>query len=552
MFPSVFSGCSPVHDQMPNLRSIDVAVYDDYTAVSLNFVNGSYGAGYNEYTLDGIPEYSISMTEQPERLKIEIKGLSFWDGVKAVNIDETGIVSGVFGEAPEGSGTYAFYIQLAEPARYNVEKRAGALNIVLTPEAGYEGVKYYCLSDSFEARREGLWPRELQMTPVLCSDLKNKLIISQPFDTQAQADAFMKKANILLETMLPGAKVYVDTLYGNSLPDYVYDSYAFTQTRSMVSVSGEVQNTPVLLRNGRYLSTGSDGRILFSKISYNSGDGVLTDSETLWILEQGTTRKLAIKRFEAIQQAVFSPDGRYISVLDSSEGGALYIYDSIENKIYDMADEGLGAGTQSFSWSDTSEVIYAVTGDEESKLISCAFLPDGTLNIVTLRSLTSSYGEVCVSKGRVFYSEGDFDTGGIYEYGEPDRVLTRGYDFIISHDGRYLLVLEISSAEDAGLTSLKLYDIQTGISQYVARGADIDAYCLLPDGSGVIYTVYAGNDEDYPYELYEYDISADAIRLAALSATGDIYSGGAQREVYLVYGPDDENGIYSTYIYDIK
>ena len=546
------SGCAPVRGRMPNLKNVIVEEEADATAVILEFRDGSFKAGYEEYPERNVPDCGISMTRQPVRLVIKFSGLSFWDWKDAGGIDLTGLVLGVFGEA-SGDGSYVLYIQLSGNAEYESARTQGGMRISLKPKPGGEGVKYYCLSDSFEYRRSGEWPRSVEMYPVLCSDLENKLLISEPFDTEEQARLFMERANTELKTALPGAALYIDRLGENALPDYLYEPGADAQPKEIVSIDGAVQDTPALLRNGRYLCSSGDGRVLFARSSTKaSPDGGLYDTETLWMLNtDGSTRRLNVQSFGSLRQAGFSPDGRFAAALDDSTDGELYVYDTVGEKTYGMADEGFGTGVQSFCWSDMSDEIYAVVGDEEPRLLCCAFTPDGASGVRTLRNLTYPDGEVWVSRGRVFYMEGGFDTGEIYEYGVPDRDITGGTGFAVSGDASMMLVLE-SSQEEGGLTCLKLCDIQTGICRYVARDVYPESYCFTADGAKAYYCAYIGNDDKYPYGLYAYDISAGTARLEAMSAAGIIYGGVSAGEIYLVWGPDDEKGIYSTYIYNYQ
>jgi len=551
IFPAV-SGCAPGRGRMTNLKNLSVEAGEAETAVILGFVDGSFKAGYEEYPQRDVPDCRISLTRQPVRLMIQFSGLSFWDWKYDSDVGIAGLVLGAFGEA-SGDGEYVLYIQLSGNAEYEAARTQGGMRISLKPKPGGEGEKYYCLSDSFGARRSGEWPRSVEMYPVLCSDLENKLLISEPFDTEEQARSFMERANTELKTALPKAALYIDRLGENALPDYLYEPGADAEKREILSVSGAVRDTPALLRNGRYLCSSRDGRVLFARNSRMVfPDGGVYDTETLWMLySDGSARRLSVQNFGSLRQAGFSPDGRFAAVLDDSASGELYVYDTVGEKTYGMADEGFGTGVQSFCWSDMSDEIYAVAGEEETRLLCCEFTPDGASGVRVLRDLTYPDGEVWVSRGRVFFMEGDFDTGEIYEYGVPDRDITGGTGFAVSGDGALMLVFE-TSPDEGGLTSLKLCDIQTGICRYVAKDVYPESYCFSADGARAFYTAYIGKDEKFPYGLYSYDISAGTVRLEALSAAGIIYGGISPGEIYLVYGPDDEKGIYSKYTYDFQ
>ena len=62
-----------------NVKEIDITQDDDQTVVTLYMLSGSRANGYTESKLVELPEYEISMLEQPERLKIVLQNISFWD-----------------------------------------------------------------------------------------------------------------------------------------------------------------------------------------------------------------------------------------------------------------------------------------------------------------------------------------------------------------------------------------------------------------------------------------------------------------------------------------
>ena len=115
---------------------------------------------------------------------------------------------------------------------------------------------------------------------------------------------------------------------------------------------------------------------------------VITDkylmSEQLWILNtDGRTQSVDISEFFAISKAAFSADGRYIAILDQSiENVVVYVYDFTEKTLINLGEEGFGSQTADFAWSDASNTLYAMTGNQDTKQMkSCTFSDDGSFKI---------------------------------------------------------------------------------------------------------------------------------------------------------------------------
>lgn len=536
-----------------NLKDIDITTEHDQTVITLSMLNGSRAIGYAESKLTKLPEYEIKELEQPQRIMIKLHDISFWDYTEKPSWALSGFVLGVFKEVPANDDSLIIYIQLSRSAEYAVEEEEGDLILRLSPGSENEGLKYFCLSNSFFEYQDGTWPKSVDMTPVLCMDHKNILLVSKPFDTENDANAFKDAANEALKPALPNNEVYVTQLGKGILPDYNSKDFSAALGKSVVMKQGVLVDTPLLLQNGKYLAASSDGRIAFSRRYSSENLGVYPLSEKLWVLDpNGRIQSVDVPDFYSIKKAAFSPDGRFLSILDVSiDNRVLYVYDFTSGAFINLGEEGFG-DTASFAWSDVSDTLYAVTGYETMKIMSCKFSSDNAFSIDPVEETGGSEGKLGVSQGRLFFAG---SKGKIYET-RTMREITEGIDFLVSPDGKTMLVLEASSSgNEEVLTSLKLCDIETGKSTYIVRNADISDFYFSKNG-GKVYYMDATVSEisgEYSFGLFSYDIAAAGNKQVALCNTGNFAMSLKPGEIYLIYYINDiNNSFYATYSFDMN
>ncbi len=540
-----------------NLKDIDIQVLKDGAKITLSLLSGSRVAGYPESTLIQTPEYEITETLQPYRLKIKMADVSFWDYENKTSWDLSGLVSGLFREVPANDNSLIIYVQLSQDAEYTVEESEGSLIVHLKPGAQIAGSAYYCVINAFYEHQEGKWPSDIDMTPVLCSDRENKLLISQPFASQAAAESFRQKTADMLTQILPGKNVSVIQLADGALPDFISDiDYSAAEGRSVLFSDGKLYDTPLLLQNGRFLSAAPDGVIAFSRV-YQPSEPALEQeeyllSETLWTLESnGRLQNVDTPEFFYIDQAAYSHDGRYLALLDTSiENRVLYVYDFSTEALINLGEEGFGSQTTSFAWADTENALYAMSGYSVLQLMVCAFSEDGSFQINAVEENAGSEGSIAVSGQRIFFA--DSIEGQVYDITDTRRPLTTGVDIKISPDGRKLLVLETKPGQDEQVsTSLKLCDVETGDTTLIASHGEIIDFCFVQNN--MVYYTDASVEHTangYNYGLYVYDVdTGSASVLKALSTTPKMSA--ANGKLYLIdYIDNGENGFYATYVFD--
>lgn len=577
LISGLFAGCVPVNDQESppqtatggvasdanniNLKDIMMTQQGGKTIVTFSLISGNRKAGHTESKLNQLPAYEIKLLDQPQRLRIRFDNISFWS-YKQQNSSwgVSDFVLGLFEEIPADDNSLIIYLQLSRSASFDVSENEGNLTVTLTAKKENTGTKYYCVSNSFYEHQEGRWPNDIDMQPVLCSDLQNKLLISQPFDTREEAESYMQSIKAPLKEALPDAVLSIIDVTKNALPDYVTNiDYSQVEGRHVLMKDGDYPQTSVLLDNGRYLATAPDGRIAFSR-PYKPDEPVLEQdnylmSERLWTLEtNGRAQSVNASEFFGIEKSAFSIDGRYIAILDKSiENRVLYVYDFESQTLINLGEEGFGSQTVDFAWSDASNTLFAMTGNDSTKQMkSCSFSDDGSFGIEAVEEQEGAEGHVAVWQGRLFFA--DSAAGKVYEIGETRREVTNGVDIRVQPDSNYLLVLETTPSQDEQVfTSLKLFDIGSGESVYIIQETVIESFGLMRGGK-VYYLDATTQDSkgNYPYGLYAYDAAKGSLDEMALCSTNEFATSASGMLYFIDYLGEGKNGFYATYTYDLS
>ena len=433
--------------QNVNLKSINITTDGEDTVVTLSLLSGSREAGYAESKLTQLPEYKVVSLPQPQRVMITLQNISFWDYEQNDDRAFSDFVLGLYKEVPAEDDSLVIYLQLSQDADIDIEESEGDLILRLTPSGTSTAAQYYCVSDAFFAHQEGTWPESIDMQPVLCSDGENRLLISSPFATLEEAETYRETVIAELTDALPDYTAYVVKLPAGALPDYETNTdYTLASQHKTVVENGVLADTPLLLQNGRYLATAPDGRIAFVR-RYKPEEPALDQtsylmSDKLWILNpNGRIFSVDVSDFYLIDQAAFSHDGRYISLLDVSiENRVLYVYDFETENLINLGEEGFGSQTSAFAWSDIDNTLYSMTGNNALQMRACTFSSDGSFTISAVEEEAGAEGYLAVSQGRLFFADKSAGRSGeIYEISDERRALTQGIDFCVSPDGAMLL-----------------------------------------------------------------------------------------------------------------
>ena len=553
---SAFGGVF-IDDAHINLKDISINKVQGETVVTLSLLSGSRIANYPETKLSQMPEFEITKLDQPQRIKITLRGISFWDYEPKSTWALSDFVVGLFHEAPADDDSLIVYIQLTRDASFTWIESDGNLILRITPLDENEGLSYFCVANAFLEHQEGRWPNDIDMQPVLCSDRQNKLLISAPFGTREEALDYKENMSALLSSALPDKEIHVISLQSGALPEYATDTdFALLEGRQIVQKDGFVTRTPLLLQNGKYLDTAPDGRIAFSRSYKPEKPAVDQDryllSERLWIRDANSRmQSVNIPPFFSISKAAFSPDGRYIAVLDVSiENRVLYVYDFDTQAIYNVSEEGFGSRVSSFAWSDTT--LYAVTSDNTPRLMTFSIDPDDGVCVTEEGKLIGD-GNIVISEGIVYVT--DSTDGFVYRIGKTRRKLTSGSDLRISPDGKTLLVFDTNESQSEQLlTSLKLYDIETGEETLIVQDEQVLFFDFSQSGGKVYYTAAAHENDDFPYTLFMYDLLSGAATQEAMCSTAWFVHADAPATLYFIDYVQDgtESGFFATFTYMIS
>lgn len=542
-----------------NLKDIGISQESEQTVVTLSLLSGSRKTGYAESKLTQLPEYTVTLLDQPQRIKIELSSISFWDYEQKNTWALSDFVVGLFREVPADDDSLVIYLQLTKDAEFSVDELEGNLVVRISQTEENEGIKYFCAANAFFEHQEGRWPKDIDMEPVLGSDLNSRLLISKPFDSREEAEDYAVTVAPLLKTALPEKQLSVIELSGGALPDYSADiDYSLLEGRQIVvKPDGSEAKTTLLLQNGKYLAAFSDGRIAFSR-RYKPEEPALeqdsyTLSDRLWIyFPNGRIQSIDVPEFFSIDSASFSADGRYIGLIDVSiENRVLYVYDFVSGTLYNLGEEGFGSQTTSFTWADTGNTLYAMTGYGNMQMMSCGFLTDGSLRIGAVEEQAGGEGSIAVSRGRLYFADGT--QGYVYQIGGEREKITTGMNMRMSPDGKTLLVLETVSGGGEQVLTLKLFDIETGRETPIIDRAEIDGFDFSSSSNKVYYMAASEAGDEFDYALYVYDIPSGTSTKALLSRTAWFAPAPQPATVYLIDYIDDGSGnsFYATYVYDL-
>ncbi len=571
-----FAGCVPVNDDEStpqpatggvasvnnniNIKDIDITRQNEQTVITFSLLSGSRKAGYPESKLTQLPPYEIKLLDQPQRLMIRFDNISFRDYQPKSSWAISDFVLGIFREVPADDDSLIIFIQLSRTASFNVSENEGNLTVTLTPGKENENTRYFCVSNSFYEHQEGRWPDTIDMQPVLCSDLQTKLLISRPFDTKDEAESYMQNVRSQLKETLPDAVLSIIDVAKSALPDFITDiDYLQVEGHRVLMKDGTYPETTVLLENGRYLATAPDGSIAFSR-PYKPEEPVLDQdrflmSEQLWILNtDGRLQSINASEFFTIDKAAFSIDGHYIAILDKSiENIVLYVYDLESQTLVNLGEEGFGSQTVDFAWSDASNTLYAMTGNNTTKQMkSCVFYEDGSFSISAVEEQEGGEGHIAVWQGRLFFA--DSVASKVYEIGDTRREITSGVDIRVQADSKYLLVLEAGASQDEQvLTSLKLFDIDSTKTIYIIQDTVIENFGFMQGGKVYYLDALSENvKSDYPYGLFAYDAAKGILEEMALCSTIEFATSTSDMLYFIDYLGENNNAFYATYAFDLS
>jgi hypothetical protein len=493
-----------------NLRDIAVEKQASDYVVTLTFKDGSIQMGMQEIDTKGVPKYSTQWLGGLNRLVLNIQGLAYWDlKVWEDELKDTPIL-GIFYQIPvddPDAMLTKLYINLKDNIAYKIEEKGNKLYIYLRAMPAVERTDYYVLLNAYEEYTEGKISEDEGFTPTLCKDKLHVTLISQPFATQEEAQAFLNNVNASLVPKLPGTVASVVQMKNTDLPDYDETGALNAFTKIAVTRKNGVENAAdAFISNGTLLCwQPGDIRYAFTMPLFLGGDGgeEAKSFEMLYMssVDSATPALLSPFEYADIYEAEFSDSGRYLAFLNQGDmDRTLYIYDTQKNQVITAFEHGFGVDTASFTWGsgEYADTIFAITGVYDMLQLMSYTLSDNQMNAETLVENSFTEGDIGFFDGKVYYSQidGEDSQGGVYVFDPATKAITRICDGNYFTMNRRTGAMAVQTIVDDNNYNLNLYDPRTKALKPIAQNKPIEQCIWSSDGSSLYYTVYKDNADD--------------------------------------------------------
>ncbi|MEI6100692.1 MAG: hypothetical protein WCP73_02535, partial [Eubacteriales bacterium] len=479
-----------------NLKDITVSSDGKVTVITMYFIHGSRNSTVAETKLNAVPAYSATLLPVPQRLCIKL-AVDYWDYQKNDDWYRNSLICGSFKTAASDDNHLSMYFQLNGDVSTSFRESADRLIITLTPKNNQSNQQYYVGLNAFEEFEQNLIPSDLGFTPTLCSDSSNVMLISEPLASQSDADALAAKVNKEIAGVAATKKPYTFTLGAGSLPTYnATIDMEEVNKKQVLQVDGKGQSLPVLVQNGRYLCTSPDGSILYAR-SYSSSaiaDSPSNQNERLWVLGQNNKKtELGLPNFSNVEQSAYSPDGKYLAILDTSaHAKVLYVYIPETKELKNLGEEGFGNVTASFTWDTSKDIIYAMTGQSNMQLLSYNLDKPAGSRIARVGEISGTESTVASDGENIYYAD---PSGGPYGQVYSVSIITGlrspvapGISFKLSPDGNFMAVLTPSDTSNQEMFDLNMVNLSSDAYQTVMKSIYVEDYEFSLDSSELFYT----------------------------------------------------------------
>jgi hypothetical protein len=536
-----------------NLRDIEVVRDGEDLLVILTFMEGSAQMGMEEKPAPGVPLYQTRYLPGVDRLVLEITGLAFWDYRVYENEINNTLIQGIFKQTPVGTEITRIYFNTRDQFAYRIQSVNHQLFIRLRPLSEEETVGWYVTVDGFQEYAEGRLPADFDMAPSLCDDLSNKMLISRPFATEEEAQAFVEENQTIFETRLPGKTPALVQLRSNQLPAFDESTELSALANTPIGrADGQERTFPSFIENGRFLCWHPDGatyafiRPFF--LSSNQQDEVYYN-EQIWTgsTSGGTPMPLVDYDFTSITAAAYSADGRYLAFIEQTDSARmLEIIDTQTGRVSIAAEEDFGEDTADFVWDERMPRLYAIAGGAEGMQIMCYDLSAGenAATVYAMEEEAFTEGEIGMGGDRLFFTQMNPDTvgGSIFSYdintGERAQIAA-GFSLAVSPDGQRMAVTGIVTDEETGAQGYCLQVVEAdGTAQTIAENQGVVVDCAWSlNGWRLYYTLHhdaSQLEEAYPLGLYCYDIATGQSRYLMDAVTGALYPDSAEDSVLMM------------------
>ncbi len=590
-------GGSPLPEA--NAFSLDIAAGGEVTTLSLHFKTGSRMSGTEaEAEAAHLPPYTLWQTGNPSRLMLQVEELAYWDYERR-DIHPQGFVKGVFryeqppaesveaGEQTEDEPYSVLCFQLQGAAALQTQEEGGELIIRIIPyapeDAGAEGEEtgaWYLTGNALRDYSDGTLAGPEGLTPTFAADLTHVLLISSPYSSQIEADLARRQ---LLENNPDAVPAEWSTVYleAGELPAFDPASqYQAAYEEAVLRRSGRAGTAVVYLANGLYLCPAPrriGGGALYSKrITQGMGDMAYSYEQLYLRSSQGTDKPLLDYEFTAVEQAVFSPDGRRLAVLErAAERTNLYIIDVDAREVTaELSRAGFGDTVSALCWDGMGSTLFAISGSGEMQVNAYDFnVPDETKRHTIVDRDGANEGYIGYCGGEVYFSQSEMEGDMIYRIkpeGGVRKEFRPGSAFALSPNNAYMAISDASGVTGSGPNGLVLLNMATG--EVEAVPVDFPVYEFLWDQEGTKLYYFenrlsgglgeeAGEDTEngpdtpadpYPYTLWAYDLTTKASRAICDLPSTQVFASEEAERLLFNYTDEETMGekIRATYWID--
>ena len=568
-----------------NARAVSVWQNGDSTYIKFTFNVGSrMSGGGEEAPASTSPSYKIYPLSYPSRLVVEFEALEYAD-YEHDGFSPAGCVLGSFLHRMEGEKKACVYFQLSADAAFKAFSGGNQLEIEIKPmpeQGGKKGKEQQRFIATADAYRDFCGGRlaDIAMTPSLDASLQNVLLVSGVMDSDITAEFFIndtvsKNPNAVREewTVQPieyGGRPRYDESLG----------YMAAYSETVARIENGAASVQVYIPDGWYLTDlpkRSGGGSLYTRRTVISSMSSEYDCEMLWVMNaDGSSEEFLNYEFQTVESAAFSPDGRRLAVLErAAEATNLYIFDvETEELSANLTDMGFGDMVSAYTWDDLGTTLYAVSGTDMMLIHQYDFdVPTENKRHGVVEKNGADEGCIAYCGGNVYFVQGDMEKGDmVYRVkcdGGVRKSFTEGSSFALSPDNAYMAINAESgiSAASSASAKFRLYDMESGESITVTDEFGPQSFMWSKDGTKLYYFENRLSGEggessegdtqtvqdDYPYTLWMYDVSADKnIRIGDFPTTS-IYPGDSADSIYLTYNDSDTMGarVKATYRVDI-
>lgn len=535
-----------------NIRSLEAGQKGKDTVLSFTFAQGSARLGMEERAPSAPPMYTVSLLDKPYRLAIRVESVSYWD-YDMPDLSDFPLLGGAFLLAPAQGGAAVFYLHLNQRSAFIVEEDRGRIAIRITPDDDpqAQAPSFHVAINAYAEYQQHASLRALGFAPTLCSDGEHAVLLSAPFASQAEAEAFLAQYSAQIAEELPDRIPEVVQLSPGGLPEYNLntDLAEAAQKKVIQTPQGE-RSLPAMQVGAQLLGFSGDGkRALYVKTvrQYDAAQAMDVYRDQIYLWEQATGLVQTPQRsFVSVAAASLSPDGRYIAVVEGAEVmRPLYVYDTHARQLYSAGEEGLGMTTWGFAWDEDSQAVYAMSGETVPAAGAISYQlrkydlsqPIGQ-RVSALEELPGNDSDVGYAGGYLYFTQSGLETPQVVRVsvqGGEREAFAKGGFFLISPDQSTVLVSNGIHSDAAQEDTAALYLLADGSSRIIAQDVIMTDVVFTPDGRKIVYLADTMENSLYPLDLMVYDVATQTTRrIGAVRAGCMLHTGPLPEQVCLI------------------